>query len=610
MKKYISKLRVFQVAIVFVAFSCSEFDPATSTSSTISTLSSTDVLAGNGYTVLVDAIEAAGLTGTIDNASSVTIFAPTNIAFSNLLSELGASSISEVDQATLAGILSYHVVTSDLASDALTASMETLEGSSIYLSNGALNAKANIIETDLVSASARVHGIDAVLSIPSSSILAHLAADDNYDLIAYAAELAGLNATLSGSTELTVLAPNDAAFRAAGLDSAGIEASTAEALTATVLFHTIAGRVYSLDLPASGSYVVTQGGTEADGVQEILVGDGPRFNGVSVESPNINTGNGVIHGVGSVIGSYFTMSGASGLAGPVDGAFGATGIGFANFFNLVNSTSYADIYDLSRQFNIYVQLFGPSDVSQFATEADAIQYITDRVFEGSTPINGLANGTKITAVSGSSYYVATTASGGEYVNGGSTARNAFGATSGTNYGSVLSTPFYKDASVWLFSSGAFVPLPSTDLPTTIAAVDSLSLFAAALEVTGLATTAASGDHTIFAVNNTDFTSYYGYTTAAEVTAAGADAFDELSNHVIPNDVQFGVVVTTDRPSLTALSGEALQVTTINDGSGSSQFGFIGDPTDINGSQYIITGTDGLASNGVIHVIDGVIVIAE
>ncbi len=615
MKKYIYKIGL--LALMLITWSCSEYDPAVSTSAETSDLSTTQVLAANGYTVLVDAIELAGLTSAVNSTGGITVFAPNNIAFSNLLEQLGVSSLAEVDQGTLSALLSYHVASSDVPSSELPSSVATLEGRSIFFNNGAVNGKSNIVETDLVSSNGRIHGIDIVLEIPAATILAGINGDSDLELLSYAVQQAGLNATLSGSTEFTLLAPDDAAFRAAGLDSTAIEGLTPEALSDVLLFHVIGGRIYSTGLPESGTYVATAAGAEADGVQEMLVGDGPSFNGVDVTQANINTGNGVIHRVGSVISDLFTFSDAVGLAGPVDGAFGITGIGFENFFSLVNSTSYTDIYDIANQYNVYVQLFGPADVSAFASEEAAIDYITGRMFDVSTPINGAANGSRITAVNGDEFFIAATSGGGEYLNGGSGARNAFGATSGTNWNSVFSAiTWYKGSSLWLFSSGSFVPLPATNLTETISAVDTLSFFGRTLELTGLNSVVNSGDHTIFAVNNDAFTAATGYASLADLDTLSDggvndqdvldDLEDVLSLHIIPNDIQFSVVVAEDRPTLTTLDGATITITSVFDDAGVEQLGFIGDASDVSDTQYIITGVDGLASNGVIHVLDKVI----
>ena len=628
MKKYISNLyKLGFLLLLSITWSCSEYEPAVSNSAEIPTLSTTQILAANGYTVLVDALELAGLTSAVNSTAGITVFAPNNIAFSNLLDQLGVASLSEVPEATLSALLSYHVSGTDIPSTELPENTVTLEGSSIYFVNGSLNSKSNIVETDLVSTNARVHGIDIVLEIPATSIFASISNNSDYELLSYAVQRAGLEGTLSGSTEFTLFAPNDASFAGAGLDSAGIDATSPEALADVLLFHVLAGRIYSTELPASGTYVTSAAGGEADGVQELLLGDGPSFNGTGVSRANVNTGNGVIHEVEDVLGDAFDYSSAAGIDNLVDGAFGTTGIGYENFFDLVNSTSYTDIYDVSQRFNVYVQLFGPSDVSQFTSEEAAIDYITGRMFPDGSEINGAANGTRITAVNGDEFFIAATSAGGEYLNGGSRARNAFGASSGTNWNSVFgSISWYKASTpLWLFSSGSFVPLPEANLTETVSAVDTLSLFTRTLELTGLDEVINTGDHTIFAVGDDTFSDATGYTTIADLDTllAGGDedlaVLDNLTGtlslHIIPNEVLFSVVLTEDLPVITTLEGSTLATTlveTIDDPDSDDPedviniFGLIGDSRDISNTTYRIVGADGLTSNGVIHVLDGVI----
>jgi uncharacterized surface protein with fasciclin (FAS1) repeats len=131
----------------------------------------------NGLDSLVTAIvradaAAPGLISTI-NSNVLTVFAPTNKAFRDLLTALGLSNISQIPIATLSAVLTYHVkggraFSSDLANGSLTmfsggnttiavsAAGATIKGTSN-------TAASNIISTNIMATNGTVHVIDRVL---------------------------------------------------------------------------------------------------------------------------------------------------------------------------------------------------------------------------------------------------------------------------------------------------------------------------------------------------------------------------------------------------------------------------------------------------------------
>ncbi|SCY66344.1 fasciclin domain-containing protein [Flavobacterium caeni] len=111
-----------------------------------------------------------------DAASPFTVFAPTNTAFGNLLTELSLSGLADVPQATLENTLKYHVVTGAnvLAADLSEGlSVATFQGGNftVMLSGGAKITDANgrvsnIVATDVQGSNGVVHVVDKVL-LPS-----------------------------------------------------------------------------------------------------------------------------------------------------------------------------------------------------------------------------------------------------------------------------------------------------------------------------------------------------------------------------------------------------------------------------------------------------------
>ena len=63
------------------------------------------------FSILVEAVAAAGLVGTLQGAGPFTVFAPTNAAFAALLMELGVTKEALLaDKALLTTVLTYHVI--------------------------------------------------------------------------------------------------------------------------------------------------------------------------------------------------------------------------------------------------------------------------------------------------------------------------------------------------------------------------------------------------------------------------------------------------------------------------------------------------------------------
>lgn len=111
-------------------------------------------------------------TGNGTSPAPFTVFAPTNTAFGDLLTELGASSLDDIATGTLEATLNTHVVgAANVLSSTLTDGMmvSTLGDTfTINLSSGAsftdLNDRTgNIIVTDVQSANGVIHVVDKVI---------------------------------------------------------------------------------------------------------------------------------------------------------------------------------------------------------------------------------------------------------------------------------------------------------------------------------------------------------------------------------------------------------------------------------------------------------------
>lgn len=130
------------------------------------------------FTLLLAALQcpaaAALLTSVSANTSNLTVFAPTDAAFQNLLTQLGFTSLSQIPDATLVAVLQQHIIstrafTSDLTNGQTVTTLGApltagVNGTGITVrgaGNGTNNA--NVITADILATNGVIHVIDRVL---------------------------------------------------------------------------------------------------------------------------------------------------------------------------------------------------------------------------------------------------------------------------------------------------------------------------------------------------------------------------------------------------------------------------------------------------------------
>ena len=129
------------------------------------------------FSVLVEAVVAAGLAGELSKPGPFTVFAPTNDAFLAALDELMLTKDELLASPSLGAILTYHAVAgSVLAADVVAlpkpASVTTLNGASftvgadLGITDGAART-ATLLATDVVGSNGVIHVIDKVLLPPT-----------------------------------------------------------------------------------------------------------------------------------------------------------------------------------------------------------------------------------------------------------------------------------------------------------------------------------------------------------------------------------------------------------------------------------------------------------
>ena len=123
------------------------------------------------FTVLVEAVVAAGLADVLGGTGPFTVFAPTDAAFTALLTELGISKAELLaNQALLTQVLTYHVLPARaLKADIVpNTAITTVQGETLTISPSLAitdqrGRSANIVATDTLASNGVIHVIDRVI---------------------------------------------------------------------------------------------------------------------------------------------------------------------------------------------------------------------------------------------------------------------------------------------------------------------------------------------------------------------------------------------------------------------------------------------------------------
>ena len=162
----------------------------------VSTITSTDIQASNGvvhlvdkvllpadkdivatasalpdFSILVEAVVAAGLVSTLQGAGPFTVFAPTNAAFAALLTELGVTKDALLANKTLlTQVLTYHVVPARVlkAEVPVNTAITTVQGQTFTINASLVitdqNMRtSNIVATDVFTSNGVIHVVDKVI---------------------------------------------------------------------------------------------------------------------------------------------------------------------------------------------------------------------------------------------------------------------------------------------------------------------------------------------------------------------------------------------------------------------------------------------------------------
>ena len=265
------------------------------------------------FSVLVEAVVAADLAGTLSGPGPLTVFAPTNDAFTALLAELGLTKAQLLaDKPLLTAVLTYHVLAGNVKKADVPAgkAIGTVQGGIFKIDavGGGLvvtdgrNRTSNITATDAMVSNGVIHTVDKVLLPANKNIVQTAQALPDFSILVEAVLAAGLQDALAAPGPLTVFAPTNDAF-AALLEELQItkEALLAdtELLTRVLTYHVVPGRVLKADVPVGAPVSTLQGQTFT--VDATLAITDQRARKAAISATDVLTSNGVIHVIDTVI---------------------------------------------------------------------------------------------------------------------------------------------------------------------------------------------------------------------------------------------------------------------------------------------------------------------
>ncbi|MFK7966330.1 MAG: fasciclin domain-containing protein [Burkholderiaceae bacterium] len=272
------------------------------------------------FSILVEAVIAADLAGTLSGNGPFTVFAPTNAAFADLLSELGVTKEALLSNTELlTQVLTYHVVSGEIlkAQVPVGQGIATVQGGSFQVDatfaiTDERGRQSNIIATDVIATNGVVHVIDKVIlpaamtmpapSPSAGSIVAVAQGNPDFSILVEAVVAAGLADTLANGGPFTVFAPTNEAFAALlGELHTSKEALLAntELLTQVLLYHVVEGKIEAADVPLHTAIPTIGGGTFS--VNNDFVITDARHRGSQIIATDVPADNGVIHLINKVL---------------------------------------------------------------------------------------------------------------------------------------------------------------------------------------------------------------------------------------------------------------------------------------------------------------------
>jgi uncharacterized surface protein with fasciclin (FAS1) repeats len=414
----------------------------------------------------------------------------------------------------------------------------------------------------------------------------------NFTTLVAALQATGLDETLADtSKEFTVFAPTDDAFNLLGQTTIDALLADTDTLSNILTYHVIDGQVNAETAIASVGNKVEM--VNGDSVGLSLDGDMLLVNTVTVTSTDIMTDNGIIHVIDAVLIPPVSM-------GEPTLNIVETAIADGRFTTLVTALQAANLVsaleDTTTQYTVFAPtddafaLIAPATLNALIADTSALtnvllQHVVEGQVDSVTAYS--LNGNSATTLSGAMIPVSINSQTDSLLFGGA---------------KVIIKDIYTTNGVIHVIDAVVVgevELPALPMSVVDVAIDNgnFTMLAAALQATGLDTVLADldTDFTVFAPTDAAF-ALLGQTTIDSLLADTDTLSDILLYHVIPNakvlsDGAIAKANSTDKK--VTMANMLVAALSISD-----------DNLYINKSK--ISAADVMADNGVIHVIDQVI----
>ena len=554
-----------------------------------------------------------------DETTSFTVLAPTNDAFSDLLSRLdGFDSLDDFNtsqlQDLLATILTYHVVggasvTSGDLTEGQVVTMVQGEELTVSLTGGvyfmdAAGESAQVSLADVETNNGVIHLIDKVL-IPQAALdaLADVLLVSITDLAIGTPTLSNLVAALqaadgdlptvlAGEGPFTVFAPTDDAFATFLSDNgfASLDDVPVDVLTQVLLNHVVSGANFSTDLTAGYISTFSTAGVGGNNLSMLVdLSSGVTLNGVSsVSAADVKALNGVVHIVDAVIGlpNIVDHAVANSDLSELVGALTADG----------NTTFTTLLSDTETDFTVFAPVNAAFSAFMNPDANDLNAILSNHVIAGAAAFSsGLTNSYVTTAAMNAdgdnlSMYINT--DDGVTING----------TSNVAAADIVATNGVIHAVDAVIDLPTVVTFAVAD-PNFSTLVSALTELTPATDFAGILSRSEGGntdgidpDFTVFAPTNEAF--------AALAAIPEEDVLTQvLLHHVVAGANVRSTDLTPDGNTMaTTLEGDSMTITLPGTGEN------IADVTDGAGNMGIgIIAVDVQAKNGVIHVLNQVMI---
>ena len=278
-----------------------------------------EIAQGNpDLSILVDAVVYTDLVATLDGTTEFTVFAPTNAAFTSLLSTLGVAKVEDLPKETVTALLLYHVVPGTVMSSDITTGYvssaspfgTTASNLSLYITkdnNGVtINDGVKVITPDVMASNGVVHVVDKVITLPT--VVNQALNNPNFSTLVAALTRADLGVDyvtlLSGAGPFTIFAPTNDAFAAllTELNVSGLADIDAATLNKVLQYHVVNGANVTAGSLTEGQEVTTFAG----GKFTISLVGGANITDANNRKTNIiatdvQATNGIIHAVDKVL---------------------------------------------------------------------------------------------------------------------------------------------------------------------------------------------------------------------------------------------------------------------------------------------------------------------